>query len=98
MPVYHGETSMHEDTQDPSPRTNASSSVANKASVDATAWTQEDIRGLTRLRHKYATPEEGEVLMDAYFAWASPSTAVVNRRLFLRGWRRVLADNKVTWL
>lgn len=88
MPVYHGETSMHEDTHsldvDPSPKTNASSSTANKPSVDATHWTQEDIRGLTRLRHKYATPEEGEVLMDAYFAWASPSTAVVNRRLFLR--------------
>lgn len=76
---------MHEDAAslDPSPKT-ASSSAANKPSVDASQWTQEDIRALTRLRHKYATADEGEALVDAYFTWASPSTAVVNRRLFLR--------------
>lgn len=87
LPVYHGETSMHEDavSLDPSPKTASSSAAAaNKPSVDASQWTNEDIRALTRLRHKYATADEGEALMDAYFTWASPSTAVVNRRLFLR--------------
>lgn len=76
---------MHEDavTLDPSPKT-SSSAPTNKPSVDASQWTHEDIRALTRLRHKYATAEEGEALVDAYFTWASPSTAVVNRRLFLR--------------
>ncbi|BEI92243.1 uncharacterized protein CcaverHIS019_0410630 [Cutaneotrichosporon cavernicola] len=84
LPVYHGETSMHEDAViDPSPKT-SSSAPTNKPSVDASQWTHEDIRALTRLRHKYAAADEGEALMDAYFTWASPSTAVVNRRLFLR--------------
>lgn len=85
--VYHGETSMYDEPPqsytDPSPQTNPSTG-SHLPRIDASNWTEHDIRSLTRLRHKYATPEEGEALVDAYFCWASPTYAVVNRTLFLR--------------
>lgn len=84
-PIYHGETSMHEDGRAsihdlPSAMTAASHDLAQSAST----WPESQIRQLTRQRHKYATPADGESLMDAYFCWASPTYAVVNRSLFLR--------------
>jgi hypothetical protein len=77
---YHGETSMHDDGEqsstDPSPATGHLPSVEG--------WSQAEMRDLRRLRHKYATGEEGEALVDAYFTWASTSTGVVHRSIFLR--------------
>jgi len=78
-PVYHGETSMHEDIASPSKRVKAST-----AGLDVSSWTTDDLRALTRLRHRYATAEEGEAWMDAYFGWASVTYAIVNRHIFLR--------------
>lgn len=77
---YHGETSMHDDGQhsstDPSPATGHNPSTEG--------WSPAEMRDLRRLRHKYATPDEGEALIEAYFIWASTSTGVVNRSVFLR--------------
>lgn len=78
-PVYHGETSMHEDIASPSKRVKVST-----AGLDVSSWTTDDLRALTRLRHRYATAEEGEAWMDAYFNWASVTYAIVNRHIFLR--------------
>lgn len=85
LTVFHGETSMHDDATDPSPKASnhPDSGGPSGPQFDA-AWTPEDIRALTRLRHKYASPDEGEAFIDAYFCWASPSIAVVNRSIFLR--------------
>lgn len=83
LTVFHGETSMHDDATDPSPKTSTHPDSAGPH-VDASAWSPEDLRALTRLRHKYASADEGEALMDAYFCWASPSIAVVCRSIFLR--------------
>lgn len=85
LTVFHGETSMHDDATDPSPKASnhPDSGGPSGPQLDA-AWTPEDIRALTRLRHKYASAEEGEAFIDAYFCWASPSIAVVNRSIFLR--------------
>jgi hypothetical protein len=84
-PVYHGETSMHEDgrssTNDRPP---AMTAASLDLAMNASTWPEHEIRQLTRQRHKYATPEDGESLMDAYFCWASPTYAVVNRSVFLR--------------
>lgn len=87
-PVYHGETSMHEDGHGRS-SINHSSVPASMPTgtingMGALTWSEEDLRRMTRLRHKYASPEEGEAYMDAYFCWASPTYAVVNRGIFLR--------------
>lgn len=83
LTVFHGETSMHDDATDPSPKASNHPDSGGPPQIDA-AWTPEDIRALTRLRHKYATADEGEAFIDAYFCWASPSIAVVNRSIFLR--------------
>jgi hypothetical protein len=76
---FHGETSMHDDGKqsitDPSP-------PVQHPSVDG--WSPAEMRNLRRLRHKYATPDEGEAYIDAYFFWASTTTGVVNRAIFLR--------------
>jgi len=78
-PVYHGETSMHEDIASPSKLVDPSPSI-----MDVSGWSDQNIRELTKLRHKYATAEEGEAWMNAYFTWASVTYAVVNRSIFLR--------------
>jgi len=76
---YHGETSMHDDGQqsitDPSP-------PVHQPSIEG--WSQAEMRDLRRMRHKYATPDEGENYIEAYFVWASTVTAVVNKQIFLR--------------
>ena len=80
-PVYHGETSMHDDVTDASFATKGAST---NRSVDVSSWKEEDLRALTRLRHKFASADEGEMWMDACFCWTSPTYAVVNRAVFLR--------------
>jgi len=78
-PVYHGETSMHEDIASPSKLVGPS-----PLTLDVSGWSDQNLRELTKLRHKYASPEEGEAWMNAYFTWASVTYAVVNRSIFLR--------------
>jgi hypothetical protein len=79
---YHGETSMHDDGQqsitDPSP-------PVQHPSIEG--WSPAEMRDLRRMRHKYATPMEGEAYIDSYFCWASTTTGVVVKHIFLRTWQ-----------
>jgi hypothetical protein len=98
-PVYHGETSMYEDgrrsamametktTMTTMPVAMTSSPHGMSGTEAATEWSEVDLRRMTRMRHKYASAEEGESWMDAYFCWASPTYAVVNRQVFLREYK-----------
>lgn len=47
-------------------------------------WNEERLSAAAKLRHRYATPEEGEEWMTAYFCWASPVYSVVHRPVFIR--------------
>lgn len=82
-PVYHGETSMHEVVVDPSLAA-LQNTISTSRSTGYSNWTEREVRAMTRLRHKYAAPEEGEALMDAFFSWASMTYGFVNRGVFLR--------------
>lgn len=81
--IYHGETSMHEAVVDPSLAVRTDAMSALSKTMDYRNWTEPELRAMARLRHKYATPEEGEALMDAFFSWASMTYGFVNRGLFL---------------
>jgi hypothetical protein len=85
-PEYHGELSMFDDsgtrpTAPASPRFDSTS---------PTNWTEERLRAAARLRHRYATADEAEQWLDAYFSWASPVYAVVHRPIFIRAYRASL--------
>ncbi|WOO84331.1 putative transcriptional regulatory protein [Vanrija pseudolonga] len=80
-PVYHGELSMFDDSGT-RPRQSRAGSPLGVAGGQT--WTEDRLRAAARLRHRYASVEDGEAWMDAYFAWVSCADGIVHRPIFLR--------------
>jgi hypothetical protein len=84
QPVYHGETSMHDHMD---ARSASGATISPPEAMDtatAKSLPPQRLADLAKLRHKYASVEEGEVYLDAYFRWASPVYAVIHRPVFMR--------------
>lgn len=51
---------------------------------EAKDWSFERLQATARSRHKYASPDEGEEYLKAYFNWSGPCYNVVHRPIFIR--------------
>ncbi|ORY34327.1 fungal-specific transcription factor domain-domain-containing protein [Naematelia encephala] len=80
-PVYHGETSMHNDFDTPPGRASRDSISAVE---DGSSWSMARLRALCKTKHRYVSPEEGEFYLDAYFCWASITYSAIYRPTFIR--------------
>lgn len=91
-PVYHGEISMFDEGAEReerggwgrSPSPEVVRERGHRASGVEQEWSDESLRAAARLRHRYASPEDGENWVESYFCWASAVDGVVHRPSFIR--------------